>query len=136
VRHMNFIVDGEPKEVKVPGTIAVSDAEAYVMCGINGLGLIQPARLTIDEQLQSGLMVPVLPQLQSAPMQVSAVYPHSRHLASTVRAFIEWTAKLFEDYALPSRGPKEAGIFSTKGEGGLAIKRAHSLLPAGESEVA
>jgi LysR family transcriptional regulator for bpeEF and oprC len=120
IRHMNFVIDGETTEVKVPGTIAVSDAEAYVMCGINGLGMIQPVRLTIDQQLRMGSMVQILPQWQSAPMQVSAVYPHSRHLAAKVRAFVEWAAILFENYSLPSwRNPTADDVLATS-SGALA----------------
>jgi LysR family transcriptional regulator for bpeEF and oprC len=95
LRHMTFIVDGKPVEVKVPGTIAVSDAEAYVMCGLKGVGLIQPSHFMIKASLQEEVMVRILPQYASPAMQVSAVYPHNRHLAPKVRVFVEWAASLF-----------------------------------------
>ncbi|PRY04448.1 LysR family transcriptional regulator [Paraburkholderia sp. BL25I1N1] len=95
LHHMNFIVDGKPVEVKVPGSIAVSDAEAYVLCGMKGAGLIQPAQFIIQPALQSAAMLRVLPQFASPPLQVSAVYPHNSHLAPKVRVFVEWVASIF-----------------------------------------
>ncbi|MDR6376166.1 LysR family transcriptional regulator [Paraburkholderia caledonica] len=98
VRHMNFVHDGGVLEVKVPGTIAVSDAEAYVMCGANGIGIIQALQCVVEDEIASGRMVQVLPDWQSAPLQVSAVYPHSKHLAAKVRIFVDWLAAVFEQY--------------------------------------
>jgi LysR family transcriptional regulator for bpeEF and oprC len=98
-RPMNFVLDGEPTDVKVPGAIAVSDWDAYVMCGVNSMGLIQAPRFILEKHLRSGALVEVLAQCYATPIQTSIVYPHSKHLAAKVRVFIDWTAGLFENYA-------------------------------------
>jgi LysR family transcriptional regulator for bpeEF and oprC len=95
VRHMNFTVDGRPFDVKVRGTIAVSDAESYVACGLKGFGLIQPFHFMVKSALETGAMVRILTDHVAPPTLVSAVYPNNRHLAPKVRAFVEWTATLF-----------------------------------------
>lgn len=105
VSHMNFVVNGELQEVRVPGTIAVSDLEAYVICGLKGIGIIQPPRFIIEPQIRSGEMVAVMHDWISPAIQVSAVYPHSRHLAGKVRVFVEWIAMLFEAYSMPFSAP-------------------------------
>ncbi|MFT4436551.1 LysR family transcriptional regulator [Caballeronia sp. 15715] len=111
VRHMNFIVDGKAVEVKVPGTIAVSDAEAYVTCGRKGVGLIQSAQFIVQSALESADMLRILPQFGTPPMVVSVVYPHNRHLAPKVRVFVEWAASIFNGY-LPATLAIEEGELS------------------------
>ncbi|WP_133646025.1 LysR family transcriptional regulator [Paraburkholderia flava] len=91
-----FLVDGKEIEVKMKGIVSVNDADAYVTCGIEAFGLIQPARFMVLPQLQSGKLVEVLPHLKPLPMPISAVYPHSKHLSSKVRVFVDWIAELFD----------------------------------------
>jgi LysR family transcriptional regulator for bpeEF and oprC len=96
-------VDGtETTEVKIKGGIAVNDAEAYVSCGIHGVGLIQPPKFMVQNQLQTGELVEVLPHAKPRAMPISAVYPHNRHLAAKVRVFVEWASELFETCPLMS----------------------------------
>ncbi len=78
------------------GTVSVNDADAYVTCGLEGFGLIQPALFMVLPHLQSGQLVEVLPDLKPMPMPISAVYPHSRHLSPKVRVFVDWIAELFD----------------------------------------
>lgn len=96
VAEMNFVVGGKTVEAKVRGTLAVNDAEAYVTCGVKGVGIIQSPRFMLVPHLQKGELVEVLPQWKPRPMPISAVYPHNRHLAPKVRVFVEWIAQLFE----------------------------------------
>ncbi|HXZ08438.1 MAG TPA: LysR family transcriptional regulator [Paraburkholderia sp.] len=91
-----FMVDNKEVEVKMKGMVSVNDADAYVTCGQEGFGLIQPALFMVLPQLRSGELVEVLPNLRSLPMPISAVYPHSRHLSSKVRVFVDWIAELFD----------------------------------------
>ena len=96
VIEMDFMVNGQASEIKIPSTIAVNDAEAYLSCGVDGYGLIQPARFMALPFLRSGQLKEVLPQWKPQPMPISAVYPHNRHLSSKVRVFVEWVAEMFE----------------------------------------
>ena len=91
-----FKVDGKEVEVKMKGSVSVNDADAYVTCGLEGFGLIQPALFMVLPHLQSGQLVEVLPEIKPMPMPISAVYPHSRHLSPKVRVFVDWIAELFD----------------------------------------
>ncbi|CAM2151526.1 Uncharacterized HTH-type transcriptional regulator YhjC [Pararobbsia alpina] len=93
---MDFMVNEQATEIKVPSTIAVNDAEAYMSCGVDGYGIIQPARFMALPYLRSGQLKEILPQWKPQPMPISAVYPHNRHLSSKVRVFVEWVAEIFE----------------------------------------
>jgi LysR family transcriptional regulator, regulator for bpeEF and oprC len=104
-----FMVDGKEVEVKMKGIVSVNDADAYVTCGLEGFGLIQPALFMVLPHLRSGQLVEVLPKLKPLPMPISAVYPHSRHLSPKVRVFVDWIAELFDRCPLLSgRGSLDA----------------------------
>ncbi|TAL56263.1 LysR family transcriptional regulator [Pandoraea sp.] len=105
----DFIVDGKPLAVKMNGTVSVNDADAYVACGLQGFGLIQPARYMVRNYLESGELREVLPDCRPAPMPISIVYPHNRHLSPKVRAFVDWVAELFERCPLLSGRQGEHG---------------------------
>lgn len=92
---LDFVVDGRVVTARMKGPVAVDDADAYVTCGLQGLGLIQAARYQLAAHLASGALVEVLPQWRPAAMPVSLLYPHGRSSAPKVRAFITWLADLF-----------------------------------------
>jgi LysR family transcriptional regulator for bpeEF and oprC len=104
-----FLVDGKEVEVKMKSIVSVNDADAYVTCGLEGFGLIQPALFMVLPHLRAGQLVEVLPELKPLPMPISAVYPHSRHLSPKVRVFVDWIAELFDRCPLLSgRGTLDA----------------------------
>ncbi|WP_233834492.1 LysR family transcriptional regulator [Paraburkholderia sp. ZP32-5] len=104
-----FMVEGKEVEVKMKSIVSVNDADAYVTCGLEGFGLIQPARFMVLPHLRSGQLVEVLPELKPMPMPISAVYPHSRHLSPKVRVFVDWIAEVFDRCPLLSgRGSLDA----------------------------
>ncbi|MBP2314667.1 LysR substrate-binding domain-containing protein [Azospirillum soli] len=91
-----FTRDGQEIEVAMKGSVAVNDADAYVTCGLEGLGILQPARFMVLPHLRSGALREVLREWRPPRVPVSAVYPHHRHLSPKVRVFVDWVAELFE----------------------------------------
>jgi DNA-binding transcriptional LysR family regulator len=57
-----------------------------------GLGLIQVPRIGVTPLLEQGRLKAVLPRLIGAPMPVSLLYPHRRHLPQRVKVFMDWLA--------------------------------------------
>ena len=94
--HFDFDVGGEARHVKVNGFVKVSDDQAYLTCGLQGLGLIQPARIAAQPYLDSGELREVLREWQPVPMRVSVAYVKNRRVSPRVRAFVDWLAQLFE----------------------------------------
>jgi DNA-binding transcriptional LysR family regulator len=86
----DFRVDGAPYSVTLPGSVSVSNAEAYVACCANDLGLIQLPRYHVAHLLASGAFREVLQAWRPAPMPVSVLYPHQRQLSPRVRVFVDW----------------------------------------------
>lgn len=91
-----FLIDGKEVEMKMEGIVSVNDADAYVTCGIEGFGLIQPPLFMVLPHLREGRLKEVLPGVKPLPMPISVVYPHSRHLSPKVRVFVDWVAEVFD----------------------------------------
>ncbi|AOI94389.1 putative multidrug efflux transcriptional regulator CeoR [Burkholderia sp. LA-2-3-30-S1-D2] len=91
-----FLTDGKEVEVKMNAIVSVNDADAYVTCGLEGFGLIQPPLFMVLPHLRDGRLKEVLPGLKPLPMPISVVYPHSRHLSPKVRVFVDWIAEVFD----------------------------------------
>ncbi len=94
--NFDFLVDGKEVEVKMPGSVSVNDADAYVTCAVEGFGIIQAPLFMVLPHLRSGALKEVLPEWKPLPMPISAVYPHSRHLSPKVRVFVDWVAEIFD----------------------------------------
>ena len=86
----DFLAGGEAHSVMLPGSVSVSNAEAYVACCASHLGLIQLPRYHVAELLASGAFREVLADSRPAPMPVSVLYPHQRQLSPRVRVFVDW----------------------------------------------
>ncbi|WP_244816973.1 LysR family transcriptional regulator [Caballeronia sp. Lep1P3] len=91
-----FDVDGKPHSVRMRGFVQVADEHAYLACGLEGLGLIQPLRIAAQPYLRSGQLREVLPQCKSPPMKVSVAFLKSRQATPRVSVFVDWLAQLFE----------------------------------------
>ncbi|TFL12184.1 LysR family transcriptional regulator [Pusillimonas noertemannii] len=98
----SFMVDGKPRDIQVKGSVSVNDAEAYVQCGVNGFGLIQPSRYMVAPLLASGQLREILTEWTPPPQPISVVYLHNRHLSPKVRVFVDWVSELFQHCALMS----------------------------------
>jgi LysR family transcriptional regulator for bpeEF and oprC len=91
-----FHVQGEPLTLSMSSRFAVNETEAYLQCGLEGLGLIQLSEFVALPYLQSGRLKEVLAGARSSPVPVSIVYPDGRNASGATRAFVEWVMELFE----------------------------------------
>jgi LysR family transcriptional regulator for bpeEF and oprC len=93
----DFQRDGEVIKVDMTGgAIAVDDADAHLMCGLQGLGLMQAARYMALPHVRSGALVEVLPAWEPLPLPISLLYPRNRMGAPKVKLFAEWVSALFD----------------------------------------
>ena len=49
----------------------------------------------VTRHIDEGRLVEVLSQWKPAPLPISVVYLHNRHLSPKVRAFVDWVVDLF-----------------------------------------
>lgn len=83
-----FDVDAAPR-------FTVNETDAYLDCGLAGLGLIRIASYLAAPHLRAGRLVRVLAGIQVEPVPLSLVYPQNRHPSSAVRAFADWLGELY-----------------------------------------
>ncbi|WP_213881513.1 LysR family transcriptional regulator [Pseudomonas sp. dw_358] len=94
-----FEMDGQVREVMLPGVLTINSADAYVSACEGGFGLIQAPRYNVQRQLQVGRLVEVLPDFPVPAWPVSAVYPPHRQLSPRVRVFIDWVRDVLHEVA-------------------------------------
>lgn len=78
--------------------ISVNNAENYILCALQGAGLIQVPHYHVAQSLNSGKLVEVLPQWKSPKMSVSVLYPQHRQLSGRVRIFVKWLTEIYGEY--------------------------------------
>jgi DNA-binding transcriptional LysR family regulator len=92
---LEFVVDGDTREMTLRATVSVNGAESLVAAARLGLGLIQVPRYHIEDDLKRGTLVAVLPDCPPSPTPVSLLYPRNRQLSPRVRVFIDWLTRAF-----------------------------------------
>lgn len=88
-----FRVDGESVSMALPSRYSVNETEAYLHCGLEGLGLIQLSAVAASPYLRSGRLREVLAEARCEPVQLSIVYPQARATAA-VKAFVQWVLEI------------------------------------------
>lgn len=88
--------DGAQHTVAMRSRVSVSSTEAYLAACRAGLGLIQVPRAGLGSLLAAGELEEVLPAWKPAPMPLSIVYSHKRHLSPRVRVFVDWLANVMQ----------------------------------------
>ena len=91
-----FVRDGRKIQLALQGVLAVNDADAYVVAGVMGLGIVKVANYVVRPYLESGQLKQVLADWTAEQFPVSVMYPKSRHLSAKVRVFVEWVSELFQ----------------------------------------
>lgn len=92
----SFDVGGVRKTVRMKPSLHVNDGDAYISCALEGFGLAQATRLALQNDIDSGRFVEILPHFKSPTRPLSVLYPAKRHLAPQVRVFIDWAKEIFQ----------------------------------------
>ena len=78
------------------GRIAIADGEGQLRLALQGLGIVRLTRLTVAGAIRSGELVPLLEEFSAEePVPIHVVYPHRRHLAPKVTAFVDFVRAKF-----------------------------------------
>ena len=91
-----FRIDGEIREIEVAGRVAISEGEMQMQLALQGIGIVRLTRLTMAQAIRDGALVPLLGAFSADdPVAIHAVYPHRRHLAPKVPAFVNFLIEKF-----------------------------------------
>ena len=87
---------------RVSGNLITTSSDTLRAAAIAGIGLWLAPPFVIFDLLASGALVALLPDYQTPEIEIVALYPHRRHLAVKVRAFIDM---LVDQFANEQRWP-------------------------------
>jgi DNA-binding transcriptional LysR family regulator len=90
--------DGKAATIRVSGNFVTSSIEVFRSVLLAGGGLALAAAFIAEDDFQTGALVPVLPEYRPVAFAINAIYPHRRHLAATVRSFIDMLVERFVAY--------------------------------------
>ena len=85
----------DAQEVRVQGRLRFNGAEPCIEAGVKGFGILRTPAFAAADDLRAGRLVPVLCNYEPEEIYVHAVYPHARHLAAKVRAFVDFLAQRY-----------------------------------------
>jgi len=87
--------DGKPASVRVSGNLVSNVAEMLRVVGLNGSGVFLAPSFIVEEDLEAGRLVEILPDWHPVEFAINALYPHRHQLSSKVRIFIDLMAEHF-----------------------------------------
>lgn len=86
------------KEIKLSGLITVNTIGGYKSACLAGLGICQIPLMGVTQELKTGRLVQILPELQASPMPLRWVYPYTRHIPRRVQVFMDAFQPYVEHY--------------------------------------
>ena len=110
-REWRFAQAGGETVLQVQGAMSLSDGASVCDAARAGYGLAQLQDFFIDALIARGQLVAILEKFKPQPQPIWPVYPQTRHLTPTVRAFDDFVAEKFKGGAsaprrsAPSRSP-------------------------------
>ena len=82
-------------DVRVHGRMRFGGADACVAAARRGMGVTRTPAFAAADDLRAGRLIPLLCAYEPQMIHVHAVYPHARHLAAKVRAFVDFLAERY-----------------------------------------
>ncbi len=94
-REWRFRGPDGPITVRISGRFRANNGDALRAAALGGLGLYLGPTFIVGEDLRAGRLRAVLQDFEETDLSIYAVYPHSRHLSTKVRAFVDFLARRF-----------------------------------------
>jgi len=87
--------EGQTVSVRVSGNLVSNTAEVLRVLVRSRQGVFLAPSFLVEEDIQAGRLVEVLPAWRPVEFSISAVYPHRHQLSTKVRIFIDLVAEHF-----------------------------------------
>lgn len=83
---------GETVSIEAKGRLRFTAAEGLRAALLAGLGIALTSRWMVARELESGAVLPLLPEWSLPPVELWALYPAGRLPTARARAFADWVA--------------------------------------------
>lgn len=90
--------DGKTYSLPIARSVAVNNIQAFEAACLGDLGIIQSPRMGLRKQLLTGELIEILPDYRPAPMKISLLYAHRRHLPERCKVFMDWLQGLIAEH--------------------------------------
>ena len=87
--------EGREHLVQVAGSMHSNNGDLLAEAAAQGGGVVLQPTFIVDRHLQSGALVPLLPDFTGALLPIYALYPSRKHLSAKVRVFVDYLATRF-----------------------------------------
>ncbi len=89
-RAWQFLDQGEPITVFTNGPLLTNSNRAAKPAVMAGMGLMYVTRYQVEDEIQSGQLVPVLADYMPQPLPVHLVYPHRTHMKAGLKLVLQY----------------------------------------------
>jgi LysR family transcriptional regulator, transcriptional activator for dmlA len=104
-----FRRDGSDFEVRVQGNLSSGDGAVLHEWALSGEGISWEALWDVSEDLARGRLVHLLPEYQSSPMELYAIFAPGKPVPPRIRLFVDHIAQAFARF-----GPSASNITSAQ----------------------
>lgn len=89
----SFRSGGTSTTVRVEGRIVIDNAEGATAAAVAGLGIVSTGQGSVQEELEAGCLIQVLPDWEMAISDIQVVLPAGRAAKASARAFADFIAE-------------------------------------------
>ncbi len=89
--------DGIAHTINVNSSIAVNSPQAVREVAIAGGGIAMTPQFIVEDAIDDGRLIPILPEYTTLEFGLFAIYPHRKYVAKKVRCFIDFMLAEFSD---------------------------------------
>lgn len=89
-KYWQFQQQDQPLSVPIQGPLHTNSNKAAKPAVLSGMGFMFVTRYQVEEELQAGLLVPVLTDFMPAPLPVHLVYPHRAYMKAGLKLVLQF----------------------------------------------
>ncbi len=89
--------EGDSATINVSSSMAANSPQAVREMAIAGGGIAMVPNFIVEDAIDDGLLLPVLPEYTTLEFGLYAIYPHRKYIAKKVRCFIDFALDKFAD---------------------------------------
>jgi DNA-binding transcriptional LysR family regulator len=91
--YWRFQEKGKARNIRVKGNFSCNSGPVLVDAALKGVGIVQLPDYYVQEYINQGLLIELLPNYREPDDAVWALYPQNRHLSPKVRMLVDYLAK-------------------------------------------
>jgi len=91
--YWRFQEKGKARNIRVKGNFSCNSGPVLVDAALKGVGIVQLPDYYVQDYINQGQLIEVLPNYREPDDAVWALYPQNRHLSPKVRMLVDYLAK-------------------------------------------